>query len=40
MIINPQHAEDEHFWGYYDLIEQNYDIIIIKEWECNKLIGN
>ncbi len=29
-------SEDEHFWGYSSLIKDNFNIIIIKEWECNK----
>ncbi len=27
---------DEHFWGYADLIEKEYNIFIVKEWECHK----
>jgi hypothetical protein len=30
-------TEDEHFWGYADLIFKNFNIKIIKEWECDKL---
>ena len=26
---------DEHFWGYADLILNNFKICIIKEWECH-----
>lgn len=29
-------TEDEHFWGYEDVIRANFGINIIKEWECNK----
>ena len=27
-------SEDEHFWGYADVILKHFDIIVIKEWEC------
>ena len=30
-------SEDEHFWGYEDLIKDKYKFIVIKEWECYKL---
>lgn len=30
-------SEDEHFWGYDDLIEENFNINVIKEWECYKI---
>lgn len=29
-------SEDEHFWGYSDLIKDNCRINVIKEWECHK----
>ena len=32
-------TEDEHFWGYDDLIETEYNFFVIKEWECDKLVG-
>ena len=28
-------TEDEHFWGYSDLILDNFKINVIKEWECH-----
>jgi len=30
-------SEDEHFWGYIDLIKNNFNINVIKEWECHKI---
>jgi len=30
-------SEDEHFWGYDDLIEAEYGFTVVKEWECHKL---
>jgi len=30
-------TEDEHFWGYDDLIFRDHGITIIKEWECHRL---
>ncbi|PIN72146.1 hypothetical protein COV21_03095, partial [Candidatus Woesearchaeota archaeon CG10_big_fil_rev_8_21_14_0_10_45_5] len=30
-------TEDEHFWGYSDLISSNFKINVIKEWECHKI---
>ena len=30
-------SEDEHFWGYSDLILQNFNIYVVKEWECHTL---
>ena len=27
-------SEDEHFWGYKDLIKNNFNICIIEEWNC------
>ena len=32
-------SEDEHFWGYDDLIKEEYDIDVVKEWECRRLIS-
>ncbi len=26
---------DEHFWGYSDLIAKNFNIYVVKEWECH-----
>ncbi len=31
-------TEDEHFWGYTDIIQNNFTISVVKEWECNILI--
>lgn len=31
-------SEDEHFWAYSDLILKEYNIQIIKEWECDLLV--
>lgn len=31
-------SEDEHFWGYSDLIEKEYGFTVVKEWECHKLV--
>ncbi len=31
-------SEDEHFWGYAELIESNLGIRVVKEWECHFLI--
>ncbi|MCK5283249.1 MAG: hypothetical protein KAK00_07610 [Nanoarchaeota archaeon] len=28
-------TEDEHFWGYSDLILDNFEIHIIEEWRCH-----
>ena len=28
-------SEDEHFWGYTDLILNNFNIRVVKEWECH-----
>lgn len=30
-------TEDEHFWGYSDLILKNFNIHVVKEWECHTL---
>jgi len=30
-------SEDEHFWGYDDLIQDKFEIKVVKEWECDKL---
>jgi len=30
-------TEDEHFWGYGDLILKNFNIYVVKEWECHTL---
>lgn len=30
-------SEDEHFWGYADLILKNFNIYVVKEWECHAL---
>ena len=30
-------TEDEHFWGYSDLIIKNFNIYVVKEWECHTL---
>ena len=30
-------TEDEHFWGYSDLILKNFNIYVVKEWECHTL---
>ena len=30
-------SEDEHFWGYEDLIQETFDIKVVKEWECDKI---
>ncbi|MBI4451238.1 hypothetical protein HY642_04645 [Candidatus Woesearchaeota archaeon] len=30
-------SHDEHFWGYADLIETQYGVVIVKEWECQVL---
>lgn len=30
-------TEDEHFWGYSDLILKNFNIYVVKEWECHSL---
>ncbi|MFH0752871.1 MAG: hypothetical protein V1914_04750 [archaeon] len=27
-------TEDEHFWGYTDLIKEAYNVQVIPEWEC------
>lgn len=32
-------SEDEHFWGYTDLIENEYGFTIVKEWECHRLVS-
>lgn len=32
-------SEDEHFWGYDDLIENKYGFIVVTEWECDKLVA-
>ncbi|MBW2976003.1 hypothetical protein KY347_01000 [Candidatus Woesearchaeota archaeon] len=31
-------TSDEHFWGYRDLIDSKYNILIVEEWLCHKLI--
>ena len=31
-------TEDEHFWGYKDLILKYYNITIVEEWNSDKLI--
>jgi len=31
-------SEDEHFWGYDDLIFDNFNIKIVKEWECHNIM--
>lgn len=31
-------SEDEHFWGYSDLILDKFGINIIKEWECHLIV--
>ncbi len=31
-------SEDEHFWGYAELIESSFGIRVVKEWECHFLI--
>mgnify|MGYP001603958310 FL=1 len=31
-------SEDEHFWGYKDLLDKNYGFIVVEEWNCH-LIG-
>ena len=31
-------SEDEHFWGYSDLILKNFNIYIVKEWECHTIL--
>jgi len=28
-------TEDEHFWGYSDLILENFKIQVIEEWKCH-----
>ena len=28
-------TEDEHFWGYSDLILDHFNIHVIEEWKCN-----
>lgn len=28
-------TEDEHFWGYSDLISENFKIYIVEEWKCH-----
>ena len=33
-------SEDEHFWGYSELIDTNFKIKVVKEWESHRLIGN
>lgn len=30
-------SEDEHFWGYEDLIKEKFQIIVIEEWNCDKV---
>jgi len=30
-------TEDEHFWGYSDLILKKFNIYVVKEWECHTL---
>ena len=30
-------SEDEHYWGYCGLIKDNFNINIMKEWECHKI---
>jgi hypothetical protein len=30
-------SDDEHFWGYKDLIKNNFGINVIEEWSCNKI---
>ena len=30
-------TEDEHFWGYSELILKNFNIYVVKEWECHTL---
>jgi hypothetical protein len=30
-------SQDEHFWGYADLILGEYGIQVVKEWECHTL---
>ena len=32
-------TEDEHFWGSSDLIAENFRIIIIEEWRCDKVLA-
>lgn len=31
-------SEDEHFWGYSDIIDSNFGIKVIEEWNCHQLI--
>ena len=31
-------SQDEHFWGYDDLIQQGWNITVTKEWECKRLL--
>lgn len=31
-------SEDEHFWGYSDLISKHFKIHVVKEWECHLLL--
>ena len=31
-------SEDEHFWGYSDLILKNFNIYVVKEWECHTIV--
>lgn len=31
-------TQDEHFWRYKDLILKEFNIIVIEEWNCDKLI--
>lgn len=30
-------SEDEHFWGYADLISRHWGVTVVKEWECHTL---
>ena len=30
-------SENEHFQGYSDLILKNFNIYVVKEWECHTL---
>ena len=30
-------SHDEHFWGYKSLIKNNFDIIVVEEWNCHIL---
>lgn len=30
-------SEDEHFWGYKELIKKEFGIEVVEEWDCHKL---